>query len=57
MTHASLGRLLGPVATFSIFLTTRRPSPSTLCVNSSQTCHMHESDMEEEEEEDIEEWF
>uniref|UniRef100_A0A7C8YDN4 Uncharacterized protein n=1 Tax=Opuntia streptacantha TaxID=393608 RepID=A0A7C8YDN4_OPUST len=30
MTHASLGRLFGPVATFSIFLTTKRPSPSTL---------------------------
>ena len=33
ITHGSLGRLFGPVATFSIFLTTKRPSPSTLYSN------------------------
>lgn len=31
MTQASFGRLFGPVATFSIFRRTSRPSPSTLC--------------------------
>ena len=31
ITHASFGRLFGPVWTFSIFRTTKRLSPSTLC--------------------------
>jgi hypothetical protein len=29
ITQANLGRLLGPAATFSIFMTTKRPSPRT----------------------------
>jgi len=43
--QASFGRLFGPVATFSIFLTTSRPSPSTLpkttCLLSSQSHFAH----------------
>ncbi|MFS7988351.1 hypothetical protein Hanom_Chr11g01033791 [Helianthus anomalus] len=34
--QGNLGRLFGPVATFSIFLITKRPSPRTLCINNQQ---------------------
>lgn len=34
ITHASFGLLLAPTATFSIFLTTKRPSPRTRCKRS-----------------------
>jgi len=41
MTQANFGRLLGPVATFSIFLTTKRPSPSTLYIKQSHVNTQH----------------
>jgi hypothetical protein len=48
MTQANFGRLLGPVATFSIFLTTKRPSPSTLCIKESHVNTQHINSLGEE---------
>ena len=39
ITTASLGRLFGPTATFSIFRTTNKPSPSTLCTSKRTICN------------------